>query len=176
MKKRQIRKKTSKKNSTGSYERGECSKKSDIPTPPTKNRGLYPETPLTKGYKGISASCSQEGLIDYTSSVIKQYSGKKVSQLNEISEKHGNKPARKEDMVMELVKRQTELAYDGFFSTPLMKKTRSLKIDEDMEQADKTLTEPVKTTVTTRGKVKIPGTARVTLRSAPPEEQEQTSD
>ncbi|GBG62859.1 hypothetical protein CBR_g34230 [Chara braunii] len=174
MKKRQIRKKTSKKNSTGTYERGECSKKSDTPTPPTKNRGLEPETPLTKGYKGISASCSQEGLVDYTLSVMKQYSGKKVSQLKEICEKHGIKPARKEDMVMELVKRQTELAYDGFFSTPLMKKTRSLKIDEDMEQADKTPTEPVKTTVTTRGKAKIKGTPRVTLRSAPPEEQEQT--
>ncbi|GBG64732.1 hypothetical protein CBR_g46278 [Chara braunii] len=103
IKKRQIRKKTSKKNSTGTYERGECSKKSDTPTPPTKNGGLEPETPLSKGCKGISASCSQEGLVDYTLSVMKQYSGKKVSQLKEICEKHGIKPARKEDMVMKLV-------------------------------------------------------------------------
>ncbi|GBG65225.1 hypothetical protein CBR_g50016 [Chara braunii] len=99
------------------YEKGECSRRSETPT--TKGVAIAePRTPLTGEYKGISAGCSREGFVDYTLKVLQQYSAKKVPELREMCERAGIKSARKDDMVMGFVKRQTERAYEGFFDAP----------------------------------------------------------
>ncbi|GBG91514.1 hypothetical protein CBR_g52548 [Chara braunii] len=70
-KKKANTKKESRKAPSTVQERGECSKRSYTPVS-TPGNDAEPKTPLTKGYKGIAAGCSQEGMIDYTLSVMKQ--------------------------------------------------------------------------------------------------------
>ncbi|GBG93375.1 hypothetical protein CBR_g67396 [Chara braunii] len=172
---RQTKKKGSRRTPTRTYGKGEMSKKSTTPISPTRTGGLESRTPLSAGYKGISAGCSQEGFVDYTFAVMKQYSTKNVPNLKEICDKYGIKATRKDEMVMELVKRQTKVAYDGFFTTPVGKKTMLLKIGQDGDEDGKTPIEVVKTTITTRGKTRQGDTPRVTLRSAPTQEADQHS-
>ncbi|GBG79091.1 hypothetical protein CBR_g28807 [Chara braunii] len=111
------------------HEKGECSRKA-----PTEGRGsehrdetakgedgrdkeAEPKTPLTNGYKGLSASCSQQGLIEYCISAHKIYSEKKAHTLRRICEKKGIKYTTKPEVVELLARQQVELAYDGFDTT-----------------------------------------------------------
>ncbi|GBG87448.1 hypothetical protein CBR_g45506 [Chara braunii] len=87
----------SKKNPSSTWEKGECSKRSSSPVA-TPGEEAEPRTPLTKGFKGVAAGSSQEGMMDYTLSVMKQLSAKKVSELKEMCEKRGIKPAKKDEM------------------------------------------------------------------------------
>ncbi|GBG73593.1 hypothetical protein CBR_g16935 [Chara braunii] len=85
-------------------EKRECSKKSTS----TLTGEDEPRTPLTGGYKGIVAGCSEEGFLDYTLQVMQASSAKKVHHLQEICDKEGIKAVEKDEMIMELVRRQTE--------------------------------------------------------------------
>ncbi|GBG64712.1 hypothetical protein CBR_g46255 [Chara braunii] len=156
---------TNKKDPPRTWEKGECSKRSYTPVS-TLGDDAEPKTPLTKGYKGIAAGCSQEAMVDYTLSVMKQLSSKKVSELKEMCEKHSIKPAKKDEMVRGLVRKQTEVAYDGFFTTLLAKKTTSMRIGEEKPRTQRTPEEVVKSRIITRGKAKMTETPRVVLRSA----------
>ncbi|GBG67523.1 hypothetical protein CBR_g653 [Chara braunii] len=133
-------------------EKGECSRRTGTPsTPPATPRKMTFElkTPLSEGYKGIPAGCSKEGFMDYTLAVLKQYSAKKAMALKVLCTKYGIKATKKKDMVMELVRRQTKLAYEGYFTTPLTKKTTTLKIGRDEEKTPQAAPEAGKSTMTT---------------------------
>ncbi|GBG86700.1 hypothetical protein CBR_g41763 [Chara braunii] len=103
------------------HERGECSRPRLTETIKVMNaqeaRGddeTEPRTPLTGGYKGLSAGCSQKGLIEYCISAHKIYSAKKADSLRKICEKKGLKYTKKPEVVEMLARHQVELAYDGF--------------------------------------------------------------
>ncbi|GBG76450.1 hypothetical protein CBR_g22198 [Chara braunii] len=146
------------------YERGDCSKKSTTPTSP-ENAGINePMTPLESGYKGISAGFSREGFMDYTMAVMQEYSAKKVHQLRALCEKQGIKFTKKGDMIMELVKRQTELAYEGCFDTPNKKEKTVVGENPEEERTGATTTETGRTTMNTRSKTREASTPRVILR------------
>ncbi|GBG64505.1 hypothetical protein CBR_g45201 [Chara braunii] len=102
-------------------------------------------------------------------------SAQKVSQLRELCTKHGIKSAKKNEMIMELVKKQTDLAYEGFF-TPLTKKTTSLRIGQETEMDTKTTPRVAKSTITTRGKAELTEAPKTILRSAPASESGQKSE
>ncbi|GBG87724.1 hypothetical protein CBR_g45878 [Chara braunii] len=158
------------------YERGECSKKSTTPTSP-ENAGINePRTLLESGYKGISAGCSREGFMDYSMAVMQEYSAKKVHQLQALCEKQGIKSTKKGDMIMELVKRQTELTYEGCFDTPNKKGKTAVGENPEEERTGATTTGTGRTTVNTRGKTREASTPRVILRSAPARKMDITSD
>ncbi|GBG89721.1 hypothetical protein CBR_g49574 [Chara braunii] len=73
-----------------------------------------PKTPLTGGYKGLSAGCSQKGLIEYCISAHKIYSAKKAHALRRIRERRGMKYTTKPEVVEQLARQQVELPYEGF--------------------------------------------------------------
>ncbi|GBG83071.1 hypothetical protein CBR_g36688 [Chara braunii] len=153
-KKKRVTKRTTKKGPIGTMEKGECSMRSNSPTPPTKGSPIEPRTPLMGGYKGIAAGCSKEGFMDYTLAVMKQYSAQKTSQLRWLCTKHEIKSTKKNNMVMELVRRQTDLAYVGFFGTPLTTKTTSLKIKLETAKVSGSPPRATKSSIT-RGKAKL---------------------
>ncbi|GBG93232.1 hypothetical protein CBR_g61207 [Chara braunii] len=158
----------------GSYEKGECSKRSRTLTSPPCNLE-EPRTLLTNGYKGIAAGCSKEGLVDYTLAVMKQYSAKKVSQLREICEKHDIKSTKKGEMVMELVKRQTNLAYEGLFASSGLKKTTVLD-NHEKEDYSKSPPETARLTMKTRRMTRSSETPRVVLKTDPANEDDREED
>ncbi|GBG91828.1 hypothetical protein CBR_g53719 [Chara braunii] len=124
------------------YEKGECSRRQHTPTAAKDSYSGERKTPLTDKYKGIPASCSQQALVDYTPSVMKEYSKKRVSQLWELCDKHEIKSAKKDEMVVELVTKQTEMAYEGFFTTPTMAENKTkARMEGPEDGAEKTPTE-----------------------------------
>ncbi|GBG80931.1 hypothetical protein CBR_g31487 [Chara braunii] len=88
---KQTKKKDTRRTPMRTYEKGESSKRATMPGSPTRTGGLESRTPLSVGYKGVSAGCSQEGFVDYTFAVLKQYSTKKVPDLREMCDKYGIK-------------------------------------------------------------------------------------
>ncbi|GBG76621.1 hypothetical protein CBR_g22837 [Chara braunii] len=101
------------------YERGECSRQrktgqSDGSMQDAAEEADEPMTPLTGGFKGLSAGCSQRGLIDYCISAHKIYSAKKADTLKKICEKKGIKYTKKPEVVEMLARQQVQLAYEGF--------------------------------------------------------------
>ncbi|GBG78725.1 hypothetical protein CBR_g27950 [Chara braunii] len=143
-KKARGRKRTVKKTPPSEYSRGECSRRPETTATRVKTVTEEPRTPLTGGYKGIAAGCSQGGFVDYTLQVLQQFSAKKVPQLREICEKEGIRSTRKDEMIMELVKRQTKRAYGDFFDTP-QKQDEEKQNSQKTEAVDKTPLEVVKT-------------------------------
>ncbi|GBG90178.1 hypothetical protein CBR_g50272 [Chara braunii] len=73
-----------------------------------------PKTPLTGGFKGLAAGCSQKGLIEYCISGHKIFSAKKADALRKICEQGGIKYTKKPEIVEILARHQVQLAYDGF--------------------------------------------------------------
>ncbi|GBG86985.1 hypothetical protein CBR_g44440 [Chara braunii] len=71
--------------SASTYERGECSKRPCTPTMATPKT----KSPMTDGFKGIAAGCSQQGLMEYTMSVMKELSKKRVAELKRLCDKQG---------------------------------------------------------------------------------------
>ncbi|GBG77397.1 hypothetical protein CBR_g23728 [Chara braunii] len=165
-KRKQIKGRQRTKTIASTWEKGECSTRPDTPPSQRPTDESEPRTPLTRGYKGIPVECFREGFMDYTMKVMAQYSAKKVNQVREICEKEGIKSAKKDQMVMELVKKQTERAYGGFFDTPVKKTGEKLK-NEEREAEDRTPPEAIKTTVNTRGKTKMFVPPRSIIRSPP---------
>ncbi|GBG63229.1 hypothetical protein CBR_g37315 [Chara braunii] len=119
------------------FERGECSRlgrtdPGDTGRHHATNNGEFqmaeeegrgePKTPLTGGYKGIAAGCSQKGLIDYCISAHKIYSAKKADVLRRICDQKGIKYTTKPEAVEILARHQVQLAYDGFEETSVVPK------------------------------------------------------
>ncbi|GBG80806.1 hypothetical protein CBR_g31362 [Chara braunii] len=109
---------------TPRFERGECSNHGTVV--PEKAQGEQrlneedrdereeePRTPLTGGYKVLSAGCSQKGLIEYCISAHKIYSGKSAPDLKKLCDKKGIRYTRKPEVVELLTRQQVELAYEG---------------------------------------------------------------
>ncbi|GBG60366.1 hypothetical protein CBR_g4324 [Chara braunii] len=73
------------------YKRGKSSKQ--LPVRQEDEPGIdgEPQTPLTGNFKGLSAGCSQTGLIDYCISAHKIYSSKKADVLRKLCEQKGLK-------------------------------------------------------------------------------------
>ncbi|GBG72014.1 hypothetical protein CBR_g10950 [Chara braunii] len=112
-------------NLTPRFERGECSKhctsglekEHGEQRPDEEDRDERedePKTPLTGGYKGLSAGCSQKGLIEYCISAHKIYSGKSALDLRKLCDKKGIRYTKKPEVVELLTRQQVELAYEGF--------------------------------------------------------------
>ncbi|GBG92889.1 hypothetical protein CBR_g57647 [Chara braunii] len=131
------------------YERGECSKKlppegwgsklrEGARTVDEQHKDMEPKTPLSDGYKELSAGCSQKGLIEYCMSTHKIYSEKKANTLRRICEKRGIKYTKKPEIVELLAKQQVQLAYEGFDET---------KMEEDVKGKGKATETPRKETV-----------------------------
>ncbi|GBG69158.1 hypothetical protein CBR_g3858 [Chara braunii] len=78
------------------------------------DEGAEPKTPLTGGFKGLAAGCSQKSLIEYCISAHKIYSAKKADTLRKICEQRGIKYTKKPEIVEILARHQVQLAYDGF--------------------------------------------------------------
>ncbi|GBG89779.1 hypothetical protein CBR_g49630 [Chara braunii] len=111
------------------YEKGECSKARREPqgdevedTGTRSADGPEPKTPLTGGFKGLAAGCSQKGLIEYCISAHKIYSAKKADALRKICEQKGIKYTKKPEIVEILARHQVQLAYDDFDETQGMTK------------------------------------------------------
>ncbi|GBG92115.1 hypothetical protein CBR_g54415 [Chara braunii] len=117
-----------------------------------------PRTPLTAGYKGLSAECSQKGIIDCCISAQKIYSTKKAIDLRKICDKKGIKYTRKPEIVELLARQQVELAYEGCGD-----------LETNMEEEADTITASQRKTEE-KGKQKmetlINRRTRVTLKSA----------
>ncbi|GBG67547.1 hypothetical protein CBR_g678 [Chara braunii] len=103
------------------YEKGESSRARKQPQAEeeemlgTKSpEEVEPKTPLTGGFKGLAAGCSQKGLIEYCISAHKIYSAKKADALRKICEQKGIKYTKKPEIVEILARHQVQLAYDGF--------------------------------------------------------------
>ncbi|GBG70773.1 hypothetical protein CBR_g8071 [Chara braunii] len=64
--------------------------------------------------KGLSASCSNEGMIEYALEVHKRMSAKKVPEIRKICSKEGIKWSKRDEVICELVRCRTKLAYEGF--------------------------------------------------------------
>ncbi|GBG82439.1 hypothetical protein CBR_g34816 [Chara braunii] len=103
------------------YEKGECSRpRKTGPAGATGNaepqgeEKAEPVIPLTGGYKGLAAGCSQKGLIDYCISAHKIYSAKKADALRKICERKGIRYTKKPEVVKILARQQVQLPYDGF--------------------------------------------------------------
>ncbi|GBG88128.1 hypothetical protein CBR_g46617 [Chara braunii] len=73
-----------------------------------------PKTPLTGGFKGLTAGCSQKGLIENCISAHKIFSAKKADALRKICEQRGIKYTKKPEIVEILARHQAQLAYNGF--------------------------------------------------------------
>ncbi|GBG84069.1 hypothetical protein CBR_g37944 [Chara braunii] len=73
-----------------------------------------PRTPLTGGYKGLSAKSSTTGLIDYCLAAQKVFSTKKAPALRKICQKKGIKYIKKPEVIDLLASAQVMTAYDGF--------------------------------------------------------------
>ncbi|GBG87986.1 hypothetical protein CBR_g46357 [Chara braunii] len=110
---------------TPRFEHGECSKHGTAGAENAQGgrklneddrdeRDEEPKTPLTGGYKGISAGCSQKGLIGYCMSAHKIYSGKSAPDLRKLCDKKGIRFTKKPEVVELLTRQQVELAYKGF--------------------------------------------------------------
>ncbi|GBG90161.1 hypothetical protein CBR_g50255 [Chara braunii] len=110
---------------TSRFEHGECSKHRTAGPDRTQGEQRQNEedrdereeelkTPLTGGYKGLSAGCSQKGLIEYCISAHKIYSGKSAPDLRKLCDKKGIRYTRKPEVVELLTRQQVELAYEGF--------------------------------------------------------------
>ncbi|GBG76121.1 hypothetical protein CBR_g21870 [Chara braunii] len=65
--------------------------------------------------KNLAAPCSSEGVVEYALEVHRRMSTKKVSELRKICGKEGIPCARKEEMICELVRCKTKVAYEGLF-------------------------------------------------------------
>ncbi|GBG78605.1 hypothetical protein CBR_g27831 [Chara braunii] len=106
------------------YERGESSKARKEPQAEEEEclgtraaDGAEPRTPLTGGYKGLAAGCSQKGLIEYCILAHKIFSAKKADTLRKICEQKGIKYTKKPEIVEILARHQVQLAYNGFDET-----------------------------------------------------------
>ncbi|GBG62780.1 hypothetical protein CBR_g32369 [Chara braunii] len=73
-----------------------------------------PMTPLTGGFKGLSAGCSQKGQIDYCIFAHKICSAKKAHALRKICEKKCFKYTKKPEVVEMFARQQVQLAYNSF--------------------------------------------------------------
>ncbi|GBG67378.1 hypothetical protein CBR_g515 [Chara braunii] len=87
--------------------------------------GECEEEGMTTPRKNLATTCFSEGVVEYALEVHRRMSAKKVSELRKICGKEGIPCARKEEMICELVRCKTKLAYEGFFEknpTPIGEK------------------------------------------------------
>ncbi|GBG81173.1 hypothetical protein CBR_g31849 [Chara braunii] len=154
------------------HERGECSRRASMEGRGGENReesakgeegrirDAEPRTPLTDGYKGLSAGCSQQGLIEYCLSAHKIYLEKKVNALRRICERKGIKYTMKPEAVEILARQQVQLAYEGFDAA---------KEGEDTRGKGKAPVTPRKETVNEKIVLETPSMRqpRIILKSAP---------
>ncbi|GBG83750.1 hypothetical protein CBR_g37551 [Chara braunii] len=89
------------------------------------DRETEPVTPLMGGHKGLTAGCSQKGLIEYCISAHKIYSAKKADVLKKLCEKKGIKYTKKPEAVELLARYQMKLAYDSFEEERCMENKRA---------------------------------------------------
>ncbi|GBG85031.1 hypothetical protein CBR_g39495 [Chara braunii] len=86
----------------------------DIPRGGDDTREEEPKTPMENGYKGLTAKCSREGIIDYCLSTQKILSSKKATMLRKVWQKKGIRYTRKPEIIDVLAREQVKLAYEGF--------------------------------------------------------------
>ncbi|GBG80927.1 hypothetical protein CBR_g31483 [Chara braunii] len=144
-----------KENNTPSrvYEKGECSGQQRNPRRINEHMHMKddteteaePRTPLTGGFKGLAAGCSQKGLIEYCISAHKIYSSKKADVLKKLCDQKGIKYTKKPEAVELLARHQVELAYDGYEedrqTTKEMTKTKASGSPRKEFSKDRTTTE-----------------------------------
>ncbi|GBG80908.1 hypothetical protein CBR_g31464 [Chara braunii] len=85
-----------------------------VPSNHGETDGEKPKTPMEKGYKGLAAKCSREGIIDYCLSTQKILSSKKAFLLRKICQKKGIRYTKKPEIIDVLAREQVMLAYEGF--------------------------------------------------------------
>ncbi|GBG61516.1 hypothetical protein CBR_g21858 [Chara braunii] len=73
-----------------------------------------PQEELSIPKKNLAVGCSNEGMLEYALEVHRRLSAKKVAELWKLCGKEGLQCARKDEMVCELVRCKTRLAYEGF--------------------------------------------------------------